>query len=107
MKRHHRYPQTLISFQHLEGGSYGILTMIARDRDTLEIQLGNDFVRINADGASQIAQALEGFVGAGMVLEVEAESEETEVVIETPDRDDRPEPKLPRSRRPSRRRASP
>ena len=104
MKRHPRYPYTLVSFQHLEGGIYGTVAMIARDRDTLEIQLGSDFVRINADGASQIAQALETFVGACMVVEVEAEATETEVVIEA----EREEgPRLPRSRRSPRRRSSP
>ena len=105
MKRHPRYPHTLISFQHLEGGTYGTLAMIARDRDTLEIQLGSDFVRINADGASQIAQALESFAGACMVVEVEAEATETDVVVEAAERE--AEPRLPRSRRAPRRRSSP
>lgn len=104
MKKHPRYPHTLISFQHLEGGVYGTLAMIARDRDTLEIQLGSDFVRINADGASQIAQALESFAGACMVVEVETETTETEVV-ETTVREE--EPQLARPRRAPRRRPSP
>jgi hypothetical protein len=103
MKKHPRYPYTLINFQHLEGGVYGTLAMIARDRDTLEIQLGSDFVRINADGASQIAQALESFAGACMVVEVEAETTETEV--ETTVRVE--EPQLARPRRAPRRRSSP
>jgi hypothetical protein len=105
MKRpsHHRYPQTLVKFQNLEGGSYGTLAMIARDRDTLEIQLGNDFVRINADGASQIAQALECFVGAPPDVVVEVESEtDTEVIVEPPPSND---PRLARPRR-SRRRSA-
>jgi hypothetical protein len=101
----HRYPQTLISFQHLEGGSYGTLTMVARDRDTLEVQLGNDFVRINADGASQIAQALECFAGVSPLavevdVETDVETEETETVVEREPR------KLSRPRAPSRRRAT-
>src|SRR5205823_5998632 len=101
MKKHSRYPHTLISFQHLEGGTYGTLSMIARDRDTMEVRLGSDFVRIDADGASQIAQAIESFVGTGMVLEVEAETvEETEVVVEEPRA---VEPRLGRPRRPARR----
>lgn len=102
MKKHSRYPITLVSFQHLEGGSYGTLAMIARDRDTLEVRLGSDFVRINADGASQIAQALESFVGPGAVLELEAETEEeTEIEVEEPRL---AEPRLARLRRPARRR---
>ena len=102
MKKHSRYPHTLISFQHLEGGVYGTLAMIARDRDTLEIQLGSDFVRINADGASQIAQALESFAGSCMVVEVEAT--ETEVIEETVREE---EPQLARPRRAPRRRSVP
>ena len=98
---HHRYPQTLIDFQHLEGGQYGNLRMIARDRDTLEIQLGSDFVRINADGASQIAQALECFSGAPQQLIMEVD-DETDVVVEPISE----EPKLPRPRRAPRRRPS-
>ncbi len=98
----HRYPQTLVRFQHLEGGSYGTLTLVARDRDTLEVQLGNDFVRINADGASQIAQALECFAGPSpeVLVEVEADVEESEVVVE------REAPKGLRPRAASRRRAT-
>ncbi len=98
MKKHSRYPQTLIRFQHLEGGAYGTLTLVARDRDTLEVQLGSDFVRINADGASQVAQALESFSGA-MLTDVEVD--DTDVVVEVSP----PEPKLPRSRRSSQRRS--
>lgn len=106
-KHHHRYPQTLISFQHLEGGMYGSFAIIARDRDTIEVQLGNDFVRMNTDGASQVAQALEMFAGAPpeLVVEVDQETEEdviteSETVIE--------ERELPRARRvaPRRRRAT-
>jgi hypothetical protein len=101
-KPHHRFPQTLISFQHLEGGVYGTLAIIARDRDTIEVQLGNDFVRMNADGASQIAQALEMFAGTPpeLVVEVEEETEEREVV-EAPLSE---EPRLTRARRAPRRR---
>jgi hypothetical protein len=103
----HRYPQTLVSFQHLEGGSYGTLAMIARDRDTLEVQLGNDFVRINADGASQIAQALEVFAGMpnALVVEVEEEAEaeaEAEIIVEPPVQ----EPRLARPKKGARRRHS-
>jgi hypothetical protein len=92
-----------VSFQHLEGGSYGTLTMIARDRDTLEIQLGNDFVRMNPDGASQIAQALEVFSGSpvDLIAEVDEETEEADVVVEP----EPPQPRLARARRVARRRA--
>jgi len=103
---HPRFPQTLIRFQGLEGGVYGTLTLVARDRDTLEIQLGNDFVRINAEGASQIAQALELFSGApvDMVVEVEEEEErDTDVVVEP---EPPAEPRLARPKRPSRRRVA-
>lgn len=105
MKRQsqHRYPQTLISFQHLEGGSYGTLAMIARDRDTLEVQLGNDFVRINADGASQIAQALEVFAGMPNALVVEVEEEAEEEIIVEPSAE---EPRLARPKKGARRRHS-
>ena len=98
---HPRFPQTLIAFQNLEGGSYGTLSMIALTCDTLEVRLGNDFVRINADGASQIAQALECFSGAPPQLIVEVD-DETDVVVEPISE----EPKLPRPRRAPRRRPS-
>ncbi len=103
-KHHHRYPQTLISFQHLEGGVYGTLSIIARDRDTLELQLGSDFVRLNVDAATQVAAAVEMFVGAPpeLVVEVEEETEEREVVIEAPPSED--EPRLVRPKRSTRRR---
>jgi hypothetical protein len=99
---HHRYPQTLVSFQHLEGGSYGTLTLIAIDRDTLEVRLGSDFVRMNADGASHVAEACARFAGGPppeIVVE-EVEEEERDVVVEV----ERAEPKLGRARRAPRRR---
>jgi hypothetical protein len=96
---HHRFPRTLITFQNLEGGSYGTLTMIAVNLDTLEIRLGNDFVRINSDGASDIAEACARFAGGpppDVVLETE---EEEDVTVEA-----REESLLARPRRASRRR---
>jgi hypothetical protein len=98
---HPRFPQTLIAFQNLEGGSYGTLSMIALTCDTLEVRLGNDFVRINADGAAHIAEACARFVGGPPPeVVVEIEEEESDVTVEV----ERGEPRLARPRRASRRR---
>jgi len=97
---HHRFPQTLIAFQNLEGGSYGTLSMIAVTSDTLEVRLGNDFVRVNADGAAHIAEACARFAGGPPAEIVEIEEEETDVTVEV----ERGEPRLARPRRPARRR---
>jgi hypothetical protein len=97
---HHKYPQTLVAFQHLEGGSYGTLSLVAIDRDTLEVRLGSDFVRMNADGASHVAEACARFAGGPPEIIVEAEDEGRDVVVEV----DRVEPKLERPRRAARRR---
>ena len=97
---HHRFPQTLIAFQNLEGGSYGRLEMVAIHRDQVEIRLGNDFVRVDADGVSHIAEACARFVG-GPPPQVIIEEEEEEVEVE----EEPEQPKLVRSRRPVRRRS--
>jgi hypothetical protein len=99
---HPRYPQTLLSLQHLEGGVYGTLAFVAIDRETLEIRLGNDFVRVGVDVASHIAEVCERFAGAPpaeLVVE-RVEEEESDVVVEV----ERPESKLARARRVTRRR---
>jgi hypothetical protein len=107
------YPRTLIDLQHLEGGSYGRLTLIARDSDTLEIQLGSDFVRINAEGAFEIGELLTKFGGGPPRERIEVEikedededGEDDERVVVTVTED--PQPKLPRTRRAARRRSEP
>jgi hypothetical protein len=103
----HRYPQTLVNLRNLEGGTYGSFALIARDRDTLEIQLGTDFVRINADGASKIGEVLTRFAGGPpperVVIEAEEEEDEGPEVVVTL-KNEPPTLVQPKPRRPAPRR---
>ena len=70
--------KTLLSSSSTSKEVYGTLAMMARDHDTLEMRLGDDFVRVTRTCASQVAQALECFAGPSPegLVEVEVETEE-------------------------------
>ncbi len=94
-----RYPKTLLSLQNLEGGIYGTLALVARDPSTLEVRLGADFVRVNPDVASQMAETCARFAGNPPVDVVVAA---TEVVEEIEEEEEEPEPPVARLARPKR-----
>jgi putative ubiquitin-RnfH superfamily antitoxin RatB of RatAB toxin-antitoxin module len=100
---HPRFPKTLASYQHLEGGIYGTLSLVALDPGTLEVRLGSDFVRVNADVASQLAEACAHF--AGSPVEMFIETEAVEEIDEDDDVVEVEQPRLARPKRSSRRRA--
>lgn len=92
-----RYPLTLLDLRNLEGGSYGRFTLVARDPDTLEIQLGSDFVRINAEGARKVGEVFERFAcGPSEHVQIDVEEEPDGDVVVTVKEDEGP--KLPRRR---------
>jgi hypothetical protein len=97
-----RYPKTLMSLQHLEGGIYGTLSLVARDPNTLEIRLGADFVRVTPDVASQMAESCARFAGRAPVEVVVATAEVEEDFEETEEEEPESEPPAPRLVRPKR-----
>jgi hypothetical protein len=55
MKTKPRYPKVLKAFRKLEGGKFGYLDIIARNPTTLELALGDDFVRFSREQAYAMA----------------------------------------------------
>lgn len=100
--QHPRYPKTLLSLQHLEGGIYGTLALVARDPNTLEVRLGADFVRVTPDVASQMAESCARFAGTAPVEVVVAADVEEDFEEEEEEGAPESEPPAPRLVRPKR-----
>lgn len=93
----HRYPHTLLDLNGLSGGSYGRLSLTVVDRQTAELRLGSDFVRLTPTIARKVEDALMRFAppeGLHIEEEVRVDEGDEEVVVRIKE-DVRP---LPRKR---------
>jgi len=61
-KTHRHFPRQIARFQHLQGGQYGTLVLIALTDDTLELQLGGDFVQFTREQAEDLRDAVQKFL---------------------------------------------
>ena len=61
-KTHRHFPRQIARFQHLQGGQYGTLVLIALTDDTLELQLGGDFVQFTREQAEHLRGAVQKFL---------------------------------------------
>lgn len=61
-RRRRFFPFTLQRFRGLRGGSTGDVTVLARSRKLLEIQLGGDWVQFQRDDAIALLCALQAFI---------------------------------------------
>lgn len=62
MIRKHRLPKTIARLTGLAGGQYGMLQLIARRVDLLELELGNDFLELSREQAGTLRDALQRFL---------------------------------------------
>ena len=97
------FPRKLGRFINLEGGLYGTLDMVAITADLLELQTGEDFIRLDREQATNLRDTLDKFLTfdkhAGGTHEQETEEAEVAVVVEEQET-------ITRARRPRRRRKS-
>jgi hypothetical protein len=80
--KHQAFPRKLGRFINLEGGLYGTLDMVAITADLLELQTGEDFIRLDREQATNLRDTLDKFLafdkhaaaaeGAGEELEAAA-----------------------------------
>jgi hypothetical protein len=63
-KQHHhrKFPRTIARFLQLEGGQYGTLDLVALTEETLELQLGADFVQFTREQAEDLRDAVQTFL---------------------------------------------
>lgn len=71
MSRHpkHSYPQTIQQFRNLPG-PYGALDVIARGQAEVELNLTQEFVRLNRDDAQEMIRVLSAWL-AGPVVDTQ------------------------------------
>ena len=61
-KTHRSFPRHIARFRHLQGGQYGTLELVALTDDTLELQLGSDFVQFTREQAEDLREAVKKFL---------------------------------------------
>jgi hypothetical protein len=60
---HHRhFPRELGRFINLEGGLYGLLQIVAITNHEIELQTGDDFVRLNREQVGELRAMLDRFL---------------------------------------------
>ena len=61
---HHQptFPRPIARFTQLQGGQYGTLELVALTDDTMELQLGGDFVQFTREQAEDLQEAVEKFL---------------------------------------------
>lgn len=64
-----RYPYVLVAFSHLPGGQYGDVRFIAKNRNEVEMQLGDEYVVFNRDEIRALITALEAFAPPSQAAE--------------------------------------
>jgi hypothetical protein len=63
MSKHRiHFPHTISRFTALEGGQYGTADLVAITPETLEFQLGGDFVQFSRRQAEQLRNAVDRFL---------------------------------------------
>jgi hypothetical protein len=63
MSKHRtHFPRTISRFTALEGGQYGTATLLAITPETLEVQLGGDFVQFSRRQAEELRNAVGRFL---------------------------------------------
>ena len=79
------FPKVLRKFRKLEGGKFGYLDVIARNRGTLELALGDDFVRFTREGVAELALVLGDWLEDSATEETaeHASAAESVVIAET------------------------
>ena len=76
-----RFPKVLESFRKLEGGKFGYLDVIARNRGTLELALGDDFVRFSRKGVADLALVLGDWLEDSSTEETAEHASRAEAVV--------------------------
>ena len=61
-KLHRNFPRPIARFLQLQGGQYGTLDLLALTDDTLELQLGGDFVQFTREQAEDLLEAVQKFL---------------------------------------------
>src|SRR5437016_4144062 len=61
-KIHRHFPRQIARFLHLQGGQYGTLVLMALTDDTLELQLGGDFVQFTREQSEDLRDAVQKFL---------------------------------------------
>jgi hypothetical protein len=100
--KHHAFPRKLGRFINLEGGLYGTLDMVAITAELLELQTGEDFIRLDRDQATNLRDTIDKFLSFDKHAAPEGqevEVEEQAVLVEE-------QAVVTRPRRPRRRKAS-
>ena len=98
--KHQAFPRKLGRFINLEGGLYGTLDMVAITADLLELQTGEDFIRLDREQATNLRDTLDKFLTFDKHTQ-EQETEEAEVAVVVEEQET-----ITRARRPRRRRKS-
>jgi hypothetical protein len=91
--KHPPYPKVLKTFRKLEGGKFGYLDIIARNRATLEFALGDDFVRFSRENAYVMANVVADWLEETKEDEAPSREETEFVVVETTERVEAPRPR--------------
>lgn len=60
--RGRRFPRKLGRFINLEGGLYGALDIVAITDDVLELQTGEDFIRLDREQATSLRDTIDKFL---------------------------------------------
>jgi len=80
-RRAQAFPKTLERFGGLAGGTYGWLDVVARSRERVELQTGEDFVQLDRAQAEALRAAIDAFLGLSQSAEEVVVAVEREVVV--------------------------
>jgi hypothetical protein len=99
MTTHHRFPKSLLTLEDLEGGDFGTLEVTALDRNTVQIELGGDYVALDRSQWAAVRAAIDPLFGVDLEVDVTATTDNDGDEVVDAEVVERVPPARPRRRR--------